>query len=99
MLNVGIRVELSPSLSNSLCHLRVWVLCTYSLGVDGVHGKEQRRNESQAGVFKHAAFARVHEEAGYGAVQTHVDDVEVERRHAVQQDVQPDREETLSMVG
>lgn len=79
----------------------MWVSCTYGLGVDGVHGEEQRRDESQAGVFKHAALARVHEEAGYGAVQTHVDDVEVEGRHAVQQDVQPDRQrgDTLSTVG
>lgn len=89
---LGMRVELSSFLSNSLCHLRVWVSCTYGLGVDRVHGEEQRRDESQAGVFKHAAFTRVHEEAGYSAVQTHVDDVEVERRHAVQQDVQPDRQ-------
>lgn len=54
-----------------------------------MHGEEQRSDQSQSGVFKHTAFARVHEQAGHGAVQAHVDHVEIERRGAVQQDVQP----------
>lgn len=62
---------------------------TYSFSVDRMHGEQQRGDKSQSAVFKDAAFARVHEQAGHGAVQTHVDHVEVERLSAVQQDVQP----------
>lgn len=57
--------------------------------MDRVHGEEERRDEGQARVFERAALARVHEQAGHGAVQAHVNDVEAEGRHAVQQDVQP----------
>lgn len=67
--------------------------------MDRVHGEEERCDESQAGVFKHVAFTRVYEQAGYGAVQTHIDDVEMQRRHAAQQDVQPDREERQIFSG
>lgn len=75
--------------------------CTHGLGVHGVHSEEQCCDEGQAAVFKCTAFTRVHEQAGYSAVQTHVDDVETERRHAVQQDVQPDRqtEKIFNTVG
>lgn len=62
---------------------------THCLSVDGMHGEEQRSDQSQSGVFKHTAFARVHEQAGHSAVQAHVDHVEIERRGAVQQDVHP----------
>lgn len=62
---------------------------THGLSVDGMHGEEQRSDQSQSGVFKHTAFTRVHEQAGHSAVQAHVDHVEIERRSAVQQDVQP----------
>lgn len=65
---------------------------THSFSVDGMHSEEQRSHQSQSGVFKDTAFARVHEQAGHSAVQTHVDHVEVERRCAVQQDVQPVRQ-------
>lgn len=69
--------------------------------MDRVHSKEECRDESQAWVFKHAAFTCVHEQAGYGEVQTHIDDVEIQRRHAAQHDVQPDRQERkiFSTVG
>ena len=66
---------------------------THGLGVDRVHGKEERCDESQARVFENAAFTGVHEQAGYGEVQTHIDEVEIQRRHAAQQDVQPDVQE------
>lgn len=70
----------------------MWASCTHGLGVDGVHSEDECRDEGQARVFEHTAFTCVHEQAGYSAVQTHVDDVEIEWRHAVQQDVQPDRQ-------
>lgn len=57
-----------------------------------MHGEKQRCDQSQSGVFEDAAFARVHEQAGHGAMQTHVDHVEVERLCAMQQDVQPVRQ-------
>lgn len=65
---------------------------THSFSVDGMHSEEQRGDQSQSGVFKDTAFASVHEQAGHSAVQTHVDHVEVERRRAVQQDVQSVRQ-------
>lgn len=70
---------------------------TYSLGVDRVHGEEECRDEGQPRVLEYAALARVHEQAGHGAVQAHVDDVETERRHPVQQDVQPVRQTEREM--
>lgn len=62
---------------------------TYGLRVDGMHGEEQRGDQGQSGVLKDKLLACVHEQAGHGAVQAHVDRVEAEGRRAVQQDVQP----------
>lgn len=55
-----------------------------------VHSEQQGRDERQPGLGpEHDAFTGVHEHAGDGAVQTHVDQVEVERRHSTEEDVQP----------
>lgn len=62
--------------------------------MDGVHSEEECGDEGQARFLEHAALARVHEQAGDGAVQTHIDHVEVQRHHAAQQDVQPGRRDT-----
>lgn len=70
--------------------LKECAFCTHSLRVNRVHSEEERRDEGQVGVLEGAAFAGVHEQAGDGAVQTHVDDVEVEGSHAAKQDVQSD---------
>lgn len=55
-----------------------------------MHSEEKRCDEGQVLVFKHTLLACVHEQAGNGAVQTHVDNMETERCHTAQQDVQPD---------
>lgn len=93
MVNKSLLMNQTPSFLHTLEFVTVCVCvsCTHGFGVDRVHCEEERRDESQAWVLEHAALARVHEQAGYGAVQTHVDDVEIQRRHATQQDVQPDR--------
>lgn len=78
------------TLSCNPCLSHVCVSCTHGLSVDRVDSKEECRDEGQARVFECTAFTCVHEQARYSTVQTHVDHVEIERRHAVQQDVQPD---------
>lgn len=65
--------------------------------MDRVHGEEERCDEGQAAVFKHVALAYVHQQAGYGAVQTHVDNVEIQRCHTTQHDVQPNREKNSAL--
>lgn len=78
------------------------VSCTHSLSVDRMHSEEECCDKGQARVLKDAPFTRVHEQTGHDAVQTQVDDVEIQRRHAPQHDVQPDskkrQEDTFSSV-
>lgn len=65
------------------------VCVTHSFGVDGMHSKDECCDEGQVTVLKNTAFTGVHEQAGHSAVQQQIGDVEIERRHAMEQDVQP----------
>lgn len=80
----------AKEMSECVC-VHVWVCLTHSLGVDGMHSKDECCDESQKTIFKNTAFTCVHEQAGYSTVQKQVGDVEIERSHAMQQDVQPER--------
>lgn len=82
-----VKVETESSTCRCVC-----ACCTHSLSVDWVHSKEECCDKGQTGVFKNAAFTCVHEEAAYSRVQKHIYNVEVERFHAVQKYIQPDRE-------
>lgn len=62
---------------------------THSFGVNGVDREKQSGEEREVAVFKHTLFAGVHEQRRHRAVQKHVHQVEVERSHAAQQNVQP----------
>lgn len=90
---MGCDTVLRPGITRNMwCVCGSWgESCTYSLSVDRMHNEEERRDKGQTRVFKDAAFTRVHEKACHNTVQTHVDNMEIQRCHAPQQDVQPDR--------
>lgn len=59
----------------------------HRLGVDRVHGEEEGCDEGQVRLLEDVAFTGVQEQASGADVETHVDEVEIQRRQATQHNV------------